>query len=817
MLDPLRRFLNVTAVPSSLRGRTAWIALGAVLLAAFGLRIALSVFNYVSNFDSATPGLMALHILRGENFPLFYYGQHYMGALEAYLAAGFFALFGVSDIALSLSAIAFSLGWIAGTYAVFSEIGGRRAGLVAAATAIAPPWLALWYSVLTYGGYTATFCLGTWVLWLCLRIQRLGAEGRAGFTRVAALGLMAGLALWTNYMSASFLLTGGLVLLAAIVRGTLRGWRCLRLGWGIPFFLAGVWPVLRTLARHGAGQTETFILTAAYLKRVIAVTFLRNKWGFGELLFAPEHHATSAHILYAVVFGGLAALAVWTAFRMMRRRETPRLWAVPALYVLVFFALYLPHSMAWTGAPRYLMPVWTLGFAALAAIPVAAGPTRVVRVAAGALAGLAIATLLTADIRAIAHRRPFAMRDRTWRHGMVTAARELGLRGVEMTGGRVWGLEGQVYSFYARDNPYFASASTDRYPPHAERLEAEARLGFAVESKHLGHAVAALRDLGATFETRRVHGAALIHSVSVPVRPLQNLTASIRAVSAVGAGGTPPDAIRDMNIDTGLHGTYADGGHITLDLGSTLEVSCLHLMAPRPMNGDLPGGYRLETSADGSAFALLRETPRRFSIAYAIGSRAYLMGAWGMMEIRFDPVRTRFLRLTPLSGASQRPEWSITEIQVLGPSAATAPAIEPPIGALVRRLHSESVGTLIGDRHISARIRAETRGGEGTVRVLSYYKQPDSEPPLSFAVHPGRDVAIAVESCLEPAARAVLMDAFGPDVIRSEWRHGDYVVWALNPPAKGAGDGPRVEWFGRMLLRRAPKAAPLQGKSPSAA
>jgi len=382
--------------PSLLRRHGHAVALGIILLAAFALRWALSVLNYVSNFDSATPGLMALHILRGEDFPLFYYGQHYMGALEAYVAAGFFALFGVSDLSLSLSAILFSLGWTAATYAVFAELGGRRAGLVAAATTIAPPWTALWYSVLTYGGYPATFCLGTWVLWLCLRIQRLGADGRAGFVRIAMLGLLAGLALWTNYMSASFLLTGLLVLAAAIIRGPLRPWKFLRLAWGLPFFLAGVWPVLLTLSRHGAGQTETFRLTVAYLRRVIAVTFLRRRWGFGELLFSPEHHAVLAYALYAVVFGALLALAAWTALRMIRRREPPRLWAVPLLHVAVFFALYLPHSMAWVGAPRYLMPVWAMVFAAAAAVPAAAGATRAVRIAAGVLAAAGLGLVLRA-------------------------------------------------------------------------------------------------------------------------------------------------------------------------------------------------------------------------------------------------------------------------------------------------------------------------------------------------------------------------------------------------------------------------------------
>jgi hypothetical protein len=791
----------MNAPPALLRRHGTGIALGVILAAAFGLRIALSIFNYVSNFDSATPGLMALHILRGEDFPLFYYGQHYMGALEAYVAAAFFFLFGVSDISLSLSAIVFSLGWTAGTYAVFSEIGGRRAGLVAAATTIAPPWTALWYSVLTYGGYPATFCLGTWVLWLCLRIQRLGAEGRPGFIRVAMLGLLAGLALWTNYMSASFLLTGILVLLAAMVRGPLRNWRFLRLAWGIPFFLAGVWPVLLTLARHGAGQTETFNLTAAYIRRVVAITFLRRKWGFGELLFSPERHATLAYVLYAAVFGGLVVLAAWTAIRMIRRRETPRLWAIPLLYVTIFFALYLPHSMAWVGAPRYLMPVWAIAFAAAAAVPAVAGSTRAIRIAAGTLAAFGVGLLFTADARAIAHRRGLTERDRQWRHAVVDAARDLGLRGVEMTGGHVWGLEGQVFSFYSKGNPYFASVSTDRYPRNAERLDTEDRRGFLVESKYLTLAEAALRDLGAEFGTHRLKGAAFIHSVKVPEVRMRNLNDAILRVRAEGTGGAPPEAILDMDITTRLQGTYAAAGGITVEFSEPCDVGCLRLMSPHPMTGDLPGGYRLETSDDGTTYKVLREVPKRFAVAYAIGSRAYLRGAWGMMEIRFAPVRTRFLRLTPLPGATQRPDWMISEIGVFGPAEGT-PTPTPPAGDLVRRLREESVHCLFADRWLSATIRAETRNGDAGVRVLAYYKPPDSEPPLSFVIPRSADVAVAVESCFEKPSRDVLLRAFGPEAVRAEWRHGDYVVLALNTAAPPASPDAAVEWFGRRLLLR---------------
>ena len=45
------------------------------------------------NADEAVVGLMARHILQGER-PIFFYGQAYMGSLDAFLIALGFSLFG---------------------------------------------------------------------------------------------------------------------------------------------------------------------------------------------------------------------------------------------------------------------------------------------------------------------------------------------------------------------------------------------------------------------------------------------------------------------------------------------------------------------------------------------------------------------------------------------------------------------------------------------------------------------------------------------------------------------------------------------------
>ena len=81
-------------------GAAAWVAL-ALGLAGLGYRI-FAVLRGIppTNSDEGTIGLAALHIAEGRAFPVYFYGQHYMGTLEAYLAAPIVVFTGPTVLAL---------------------------------------------------------------------------------------------------------------------------------------------------------------------------------------------------------------------------------------------------------------------------------------------------------------------------------------------------------------------------------------------------------------------------------------------------------------------------------------------------------------------------------------------------------------------------------------------------------------------------------------------------------------------------------------------------------------------------------------------
>src|SRR5262245_56727648 len=83
----LRRWRGLSALPSRFTSRR--LDLVALIVGGVALRLTLAALGWpATDSDEATFGLMALHISERGAHPIFFYGQTYMGALEAYLAAG---------------------------------------------------------------------------------------------------------------------------------------------------------------------------------------------------------------------------------------------------------------------------------------------------------------------------------------------------------------------------------------------------------------------------------------------------------------------------------------------------------------------------------------------------------------------------------------------------------------------------------------------------------------------------------------------------------------------------------------------------------
>lgn len=107
----------------------------------------------VLDHDQSVVGLMALDIAHGRRFPIYFDGQRYMGAVEAYAAAAFVRAFGHTPGVIALAPlVAFGL-FAAGQFAVWRHWRDRATGhLAAALTVLGSPMLVLW-GIVPRGGY----------------------------------------------------------------------------------------------------------------------------------------------------------------------------------------------------------------------------------------------------------------------------------------------------------------------------------------------------------------------------------------------------------------------------------------------------------------------------------------------------------------------------------------------------------------------------------------------------------------------------------------------------------------------------------------
>lgn len=167
-----------------------------VLAAAFKLYLALAE-AVPFNADEAVVALMARHILQGER-PVFFYGQAYMGSMDAFLAAAGFLLFGQQVWVIRLVQGLLYLGVLL-TTAILGELafGSRQVG-VGAAWLLAIPVVNLsLYTTASLGGYGEALLWGNLILILALRIaERLEREGRAPAHLWLLWGFLAGSGLW---------------------------------------------------------------------------------------------------------------------------------------------------------------------------------------------------------------------------------------------------------------------------------------------------------------------------------------------------------------------------------------------------------------------------------------------------------------------------------------------------------------------------------------------------------------------------------------------------------------------------------------------
>jgi hypothetical protein len=240
------------------------LAAAVIIIIAAMLRVTLVALGWPPlDSDEGTMGIMGLHIAFHGEWPIFFYGQGYMGTFEAYLAAIMFRLFGVSTFTLLLGLILMYTLFLTVMYRLTCLLYTKTLALITLIFLCLGSNPMLTRELVAIGGYPETLMFGSILMllssWLVLRYNPdlSPSEQRKRLWIYALWGLVAGLGIWTHVLVAPFVLLGGILLLLFCWR-ELLGWASLYL---VIALLIGALPMIIYNAFAPPGQsTLSYIL-----------------------------------------------------------------------------------------------------------------------------------------------------------------------------------------------------------------------------------------------------------------------------------------------------------------------------------------------------------------------------------------------------------------------------------------------------------------------------------------------------------------------------------------------------------------------------
>ena len=372
------------SLPTSTQSRWRWLRspLWICLLLALLIRAWLLVHTRgVIAGDEAMVGLQAEFILRGQH-PVYYYGQPYMGSLEAYLAAFAFLIGGISVWSLRAVSILESvfltfLTWrLAGALADTTTLppyAKRRFMVIAALVAALAPVYDAVIEMRMMGGYIEAFVIMAWLLLCGFRlIQRWsqGASLRELALRWAGIGFLIGLGMWTDPLIApaiiaiaiwiagyciiqlyklSFVtleeakpdllyLLKGLLLVVAAAPAALVGFAP-AIYWGV----RNQWQNIAYIFNHGGGNPPgTALRIQGYYNTCIAPRIIGGALpSQGDVTYANPHLLTFGLVVGVFcILASIAAIAVSFFWRAPLLVNTRRLTGYPLLFGVCSTAVF---------------------------------------------------------------------------------------------------------------------------------------------------------------------------------------------------------------------------------------------------------------------------------------------------------------------------------------------------------------------------------------------------------------------------------------------------------------------------------------------
>ncbi len=712
-------------------GREAGLRLlvpGLMLLAALVRAAALAYPTLDS--DMAMTGLMARGILEGR-LPVFFQGQAYCGAIEAYLVAPVFALVGSGRYSLftTVALVSLVFVWLCGRVA--RDMWGPRAGLWALAFAALPPYYLAWHSVLPRAAYIEIPILGLLLIWICFRLVHRRASAGLYFL----YGLCAGVGLWTHFLIAFTLVPTALYLWAARPRLVLsRSFALIVAG-----FLLGSAPLwIYNLVHPGA----TLLFLARDKPSAGAGEVLVSFWsrGLPTLVGAWREDGSGAVLPVVsqaalVLAAGAGVWLVWSRRRALAgllRRDFGRADGSELMLLVLLAGLVISMVMGEDvqRTRRHLVPLYS------ALIPLAgyicARWQEQRRLLVWALAGLA---LLSNAAGVVESSKLFNPQLRRQAQAEIQTSRELVRRLLQNGVRRVYTFrywDSAVLSFDSGERIIAATPGDHHFPRYLEKIARDPSPAWLVR-RESGAVERALAAAGAQWQRLQVGPYFCYYRIQGPGQALQEILPRRWRLNAYPRAQEAPLALdgRLTRWSTGRPQQPEEVFH--LDLGRVVPGVCMLRLLPGRAQ-EAPRALRVQVSSDGVHWQrVIRLQDYKGTLFHWCAGRLMMNPEHPRQDFFFSPRPVRHVRLVQY-GREQRKDfpWSIMELSLYRTRGRARPPAPP---ALVERARARGVAVLFGDPVLRAFSPPRLRppAGATLARVGAALAVPDHAAPAVAA------------------------------------------------------------------------------------
>lgn len=638
--------------------------------------------RYNLNPDAGVVALMVKHLAEGSDFPVFFYGQPYMGSFEPLVSALLCKLFGVSGFLVCLGTALLGFLTLPVIYCWARDLSSSRtAGIAALCWCLVGPFGYFHYQISPRGGYAATLLFGTLVLWLSGRLivrERQGCpQGAAWFL---LLGVLAGLGWWSNQLITAALVTSALLLVMLLSpRLLLR-----RFLFALAGFALGSWPFWWWNATH---QWASFGFLETFAQQPMAEGLL---WFFGERL--PDlldlvEASVWRKLMLGAIYIAAALVTGWVTLRAPRKRQLSE--SVFGLmlfsFILVSALIFSTSHFAAMPSPRYLLPLVPVMAVMLGVMT--ARLQSVFPVAFAWLAWLPLLTLIFFQWPALHWAGKRARGEAAYQRQIEAVGTFLNARGVEASY--------IPYSLYAwhfalRESVCLSELELDRFPPYSRKAELASRIAVFA---NVGGLNEFLEAYGGSARIEQPGDVALHTNFAPPSSALRALPVEAMAQMVDSKGRDALKLATDCNLDTWWESAADEGEDEWIEIRfqkpervALVRLLCFPQYPPElQVEGRLPGGAWQALTPVLPATGYFWQGPRPY------------FGDWlYRLNIVLAPVTVEALRLRRIGI-----KFGIRELQCFAPDEPATTTEAQAFPELARLVQERGINRLYCDRWVA--------------------------------------------------------------------------------------------------------------------